>query len=64
MVQIYNSKLHTHTSIYLSENSYLIQIKMTAEFACGQIPFKLKNSNLHYLIKETHLSAYITIKRS
>ena len=36
---------------------------MTAEFACGQILFNLKNSNLHYLIKETHLSAYITIRK-
>ena len=36
---------------------------MSAEFACGQILFNLKNSNLHYLIKETHLSAYITIRK-
>ena len=36
---------------------------MSAEYACGQILFSLKNSNLHYLIKETHLSAYITIRK-
>ena len=36
---------------------------MTAEFACGQILFNLRNSNLHYLLKETHLSAYITIRK-
>ena len=36
---------------------------MSAEFACGQILFNLKHSNLHYLIKETHLSAYITIRK-
>ena len=36
---------------------------MTPEYACGQILFNLKNSNLHYLLKETHLSAFITIKK-
>ena len=36
---------------------------MSVDFACGQILFNLKNSNLHYLIKETHLSAFITIKK-
>ena len=36
---------------------------MSAEFACGQILFNLKHSNLHYLIKETHLSAFITIRK-
>ena len=44
----------------------IIQIKMTeesAEYACGQILFNLKSSNLHYLVKETHLSAYITIRK-
>ena len=35
---------------------------MSVDFACGQILFNLKNSNLHYLIKETHLSAFITIR--
>ena len=35
---------------------------MSAEYACGQILFNLKNSNLHYLINETHKSAYITIR--
>ena len=38
-------------------------MKMSADYACGQILFNLKNSNLHYLIKETHLSAYITIRK-
>ena len=37
-------------------------MKMSTEFECGQILFNLKHSNLHYLIKETHLSAYITIR--
>ena len=36
---------------------------MSSEYACGQLLFNLKNSNLHYLIKETHLSAYITIRK-
>ena len=36
---------------------------MSAEYACGQLLFNLKNSNLHYLIEETHLSAYITIRK-
>ena len=36
---------------------------MSAEYACGQIIFNLKNSNLHYLIEETHKSAYITIRK-
>ena len=36
---------------------------MSAEFACGQILFNVKNSNLHYMIKETHLRAYITIRK-
>ena len=38
-------------------------MKMSAEYACGQLLFNLKNSNLHYLIEETHLSAYITIRK-
>ena len=38
-------------------------MKMSAEFACGQILFNLKNSNLHYLIKETPMSAYITVRK-
>ena len=38
-------------------------MKMSAEYACGQILFNLKNSNLHYLINETHLSANITIRK-
>ena len=41
----------------------MIQMKMSADYACGQLLFNLKNSNLHYLIKETHLSAYITIRK-
>ena len=36
---------------------------MAAEYACGQILFSLKQSNLHYLINETHKSAYITIRK-
>ena len=36
---------------------------MSAEFACGQILFNLKHSNLHYVINETHLSAHITIRK-
>ena len=35
----------------------------SAEYACGQILFNLKSSNLHYLVKETHLSAYVTIRK-
>ena len=33
------------------------------DYACGQILFNLKRSNLHYLLEETHLSAYITIRK-
>ena len=36
---------------------------MTAEFACGQILFNVKKSNLHYHIEETHKSTYITIRK-
>ena len=36
---------------------------MTTEFACGQILFNVRNSNLHYMVKETHLSTYITIRK-
>ena len=36
---------------------------MSAEYECGQILFNLKNSNLHYLIEETHKSAYITVRK-
>ena len=32
-------------------------------FACGQILYCLKMSNLNYLVKETPLSAYITIRK-
>ena len=35
----------------------------STEYACGKILFNLKSSNLHYLVKETHLSAYITIRK-
>ena len=35
----------------------------SAHFACGQILFGLKNSNLNYLLKETPFSAYITIRK-
>ena len=37
--------------------------KISAEFACGQILFSLKNSRLHYNVKETPYSAYITIRK-
>ena len=35
----------------------------SAEFACGQLLFNLKNSRLNYLLKETPYSAYITIRK-
>ena len=35
----------------------------STEYACGKLLFNLKSSNLHYLVKETHLSAYITIRK-
>ena len=37
--------------------------QFSAEFACGQILFSLKNSNLNYLVRETPYSAYITIRK-
>ena len=36
---------------------------MSAEYACGQILFNLRNSNLHYLLEETHKSAFITVRK-
>ena len=36
---------------------------MFTEFACGQILFNVKNSNLHYLINKTHLSVHITLRK-
>ena len=36
---------------------------ISAQHACGQILFSLKNSNLNYLVKETPYSAYITIRK-
>ena len=36
---------------------------MSAEYATGQILFTIRNSNLHYLTKETHQSVYITIRK-
>ena len=33
------------------------------EYACGQILFNIKSSNLHYLVKEKHLSAFIAIRK-
>ena len=33
------------------------------EFACGQILFCLKTSQLNYVVKETPYSAYITIRK-
>ena len=41
-------------------------MKMTGEspeYTCGQLLFNLKRSNLHYFLEETHLSAYITIRK-
>jgi len=42
-------------------------MKMTSEnsanFACGQILFSLKSSQLNYIVKETPYSAYITIRK-
>ena len=35
----------------------------SAQYACGQILFGLKNSNLNYVVKETPYSAYITIRK-
>ena len=35
----------------------------SAQYACGQILFGLKKSNLNYVIKETPYSAYITIRK-
>ena len=38
--------------------------KSSAEFACGQILFTLKQSKLNYIVKETPYSAYITIRKN
>ena len=38
-------------------------IQVSANFACGQLLFNLRNSNLNYLVKETPYSAYITIRK-
>ena len=35
----------------------------SANFACGQILFSLKSSQLNYVLKETPYSAYITIRK-
>ena len=35
----------------------------SVEFACGKLLFSLKNSKLHYLVRETPYSAYITIRK-
>ena len=35
----------------------------SAEFACGQILFGLKQSKLNYVLNETPYSAYITIRK-
>ena len=35
----------------------------SAEFACGQVLFGLKMSNLNYVVKETPFSAYVTIRK-
>ena len=37
--------------------------EFSAQYACGQILFSLKNSNLNYVVKETPYSAYITIRK-
>ena len=38
-------------------------VKKSPNFACGQILFSLKISKLHYVVKETPFSAYITIRK-
>ena len=38
-------------------------VKNSPDFACGQILFNLKISKLHYVVKETPFSAYITIRK-
>ena len=53
--------------VYIRHNINHISDKMVSELsaqhACGQIIFSLKNSNLNYLVKETPYSAYITIRK-
>ena len=36
----------------------------SAEYACGQLLFSLKNSKLNYLVRDTPYSAYITIRKT
>jgi hypothetical protein len=38
-------------------------VKNSPAFACGQFWFNLKISKLHYVVKETPFSAYITIRK-
>ena len=35
----------------------------SADFACGQIFYCLRNSQLNYIVNETPYSAYITIRK-
>ena len=37
--------------------------KNSTDFACGQVLYCLKNSNLNYIVKETPYSAYVTIRK-
>ena len=37
---------------------------ISAEYACGQILFTLKNSKLNYVVKKTPYSAYITVRKT
>ena len=38
--------------------------KNSAEFACGQIVYNVKESQLNYIVKETPYSTYITIRKT
>ena len=38
--------------------------EISPEFACGQVLFGLKMSNLNYVVKETPYSVYLTIRKS
>ena len=37
--------------------------ELSVDFACGQIFFCLRKSNLNYIVNETPYSAYITIRK-
>ena len=38
--------------------------EISPDFACGQVLFGLKMSNLNYVVKETPYSVYLTIRKS